>query len=76
MQVSRAIELLQKYYKPEDNIIMAWWDKEWADATQDTPLSDELWESIAEQGDDILEGAGDSFYYSLTSAIEHEKELI
>lgn len=29
MQVQEVIQMLQKYYKPEDQLAIAWWDLDW-----------------------------------------------
>lgn len=31
MKVKQIVENLQKYYKPDDDLVIAWWDKEYFD---------------------------------------------
>lgn len=74
MQVSHAIYLLQKYYKPEDHLVIAWWDKEWVDAlVVDEPLTEEEWAEIASDSDESLDGLGDQIQHHFTNLISDMK---
>ena len=49
MKVKDLIEQLQRDYKPEDNLLVAYWDKEYAetaleDKLEGKPYPDEAWE--------------------------------
>jgi hypothetical protein len=53
MKVQQAIEMLTKYFDPTDDLIIAWWDKEIADAYagQDQTLTDAQWLEVVEELD-------------------------
>jgi len=43
MLVSKAIEYLSEY-KPDDEIFIAWWDKEHIEVNMEKEISNEIWE--------------------------------
>ena len=53
MKVQQAIEMLTKYFYPTDDLIIAWWDKEIADAYagQEQTFTDEQWLEVVEELD-------------------------
>lgn len=62
MQASKAIELLQKYYKPEDEIIITWWDKENVETYHiDHPISDEEWVTLVESYENDEDPVSEAF---------------
>jgi hypothetical protein len=52
MKAQYAIELLTKYYKPDDELFVTWWDKNSAEQFTDNPIPDSQWEYIAGQLED------------------------
>jgi len=54
MKVKYLIEQLKKY-NPDDEIIVAYWDKEWYDDRCDVEISDEQWLDIADDGGDVID---------------------
>ena len=54
MKVKYLIEQLKKY-NPDDEIIVAYWDKEWYDDQCDVEISDEQWQDIADDGGDVID---------------------
>jgi len=54
MKVKYLIEQLKKY-NPDDEIIVAYWDKEWYDDQCDVEISDEQWLDIADDGGDVID---------------------
>lgn len=75
MKVSQAIEMLTKYYTPDDELIIAWWDKEWVNGGRNTPISEDTWIAVAERSDDIMENASEGIAYAIEDAVNHELEL-
>jgi hypothetical protein len=69
MKVSEAISMLDKYYKPDDDIVIAWWDKEWAERAV-KPLTDDQWTEVAEYFDNNGDNLGNQMTYDLNDAIE------
>lgn len=62
MRVSKAIELLQKYYKPEDEIIITYWDKENVETYHlYRPISDEEWKDLVEIYENGDESVSEAF---------------
>jgi hypothetical protein len=43
MKVSEAIEMLSKFYKPDDELCISWWGKELFPDADDNPCTDENW---------------------------------
>ena len=54
MQVKHLIEQLKKY-SPDDEIIVAYWDKEWFDDQCDIEIADEQWQDIVGDGENVIE---------------------
>lgn len=48
MQIKEAVKYLKKDYKPDDEIIMAWWDR-----TMFEDMTDEEWSDAVAVGDDM-----------------------
>ena len=51
MKVSHLIEMLERYYTADDYLIVAFWDKRWAEFELDGSLSQKDWEYIAGKAD-------------------------
>ena len=54
MRVKYLIEQLKKY-NPDDEIIVAYWDKEWFDDQCDLEIDDEQWQDIVLDGENVVE---------------------
>jgi len=54
MRVKYLIEQLKKY-NPDDEIIVAYWDKEWFDDQCDLEINDEQWQDIVLDGENVIE---------------------
>jgi hypothetical protein len=52
MKVSKVIDTLNHFYKPDDEICISWWGKElFRDAETNEPCSDEQWLKAVEDFD-------------------------
>ena len=66
MKVKYLIEQLKKY-NADDEIIVAYWDKEWfIDATQHK-ISDDQWQDIVGDGDDVIDNISIGDYLQLAA---------
>jgi hypothetical protein len=54
MKAKYLIEQLKKY-NPDDEIIVAYWDKEWFDDQCDIEIADEQWQDIVGDGENVIE---------------------
>ena len=54
MRVKYLIEQLSQY-DPDDEIIVAYWDKEWMTAWVDKDITDNQWSNIVVSGDEVLD---------------------
>ena len=54
MKVKYLIDQLKKY-NPDDEIIVAYWDKEWFDDQCDLEINDEQWQDIVLDGENVVE---------------------
>ena len=54
MKAKYLIEQLKKY-NPDDEIIVAYWDKEWFDDQCDLEINDEQWQDIVLDGENVVE---------------------
>ena len=54
MKVKYLIEQLKKY-NADDEIIVAYWDKEWFDDQCDIEIADEQWQDILNDGENVLD---------------------
>jgi len=66
----KDIRQMLKAYKPDDELIIGWWDREWFDGFAETKLTDEQWEEVLLDGDRVLEysGLGDLMINAMTEA--------
>lgn len=72
MLVSQAIELLTKYYKPEDEIILTWYDKEWAESFIETELDNEKWSGLVHDFEASEEGLGEVVAIDLRYLLDNQ----
>jgi hypothetical protein len=54
MRVKYLIEQLKKY-NPDDEIIVASWDKKWFDDQCDIEIADDQWQDIVGDGENVIE---------------------
>ena len=54
MRVKHLIDQLKKY-NPDDEIIVAYWDKEWFDDQCDIEIADDQWQDIVGDGENVVE---------------------
>ena len=54
MKVKHLIDQLKKY-NPDDEIIVAYWDKEWYDDQCDLEITDDQWQDIMNDGESVVE---------------------
>ena len=74
MKIKDAVRMLNEYYQPEDEVAIAWWDKDSAESLVDNELTSEEWTGIIEaldNEDDLFVGV----HMSIEEAYEElEKE--
>jgi hypothetical protein len=59
MKIKDAIRMLNEYYKPDDEVAIAWWDKDSAESLVNNELTSEEWTGIIEaldNEDDLFVG--------------------
>lgn len=65
MKVSEAIKMLTQNYKQDDELFIAWWDKDSAnDYTDDEELTNDQWEEIVKELDE-----DEHLFYSVSDTI-------
>ena len=55
MKVQEAIEMLQKFHKPNEDIVVTWFSK---DEFRDGKLTDEMWEDVCNRADHKIDSCG------------------
>lgn len=75
MKVSRLIELLQTQNKPEDEVLVLWWEKRNFDYSDDDELklTDEAWLKISSEFDS-WGGAGQDVGEWIADAVSEHAE--
>jgi hypothetical protein len=48
MKIKDAVRMLNEYYSPEDEVAIAWWDKDSAESLVDNELTSKEWTEIIE----------------------------
>jgi hypothetical protein len=66
MQVKHLIATLKKY-NPDDEIIVAYWDKAWFSDMTNREISDEQWPDIVHDGDDVIDNMDIGEYLQLAA---------
>lgn len=46
---------LMRQYTPDDEIVIAWWDRTWFEQRLDRNLTDEQWHEIVRQAEPVIE---------------------
>ena len=54
MKVKYLIEQLKKY-NADDELIVAYWDKEWFDDQCELEITDDQWQDIINDGENVVE---------------------
>jgi hypothetical protein len=49
MKIKEVINALTNHYQPEDEVLIAWWDKEWAENDQGHSLSNKQWIAVVKE---------------------------
>jgi len=68
MKVKYLIEQLKKY-NPDDEIVVAYWDREWYQDQLELEMTDEQWLDIADDGGDVIDNM-DIGAYLIGAAVE------
>ena len=66
MRVKHLIEQLKKY-SPDDEIIVAYWDKAWFTDMTEREISDDQWQDIVGDGDDVIDNIAIGDYLQLAA---------
>jgi hypothetical protein len=66
MRVKHLIEQLKKY-NPDDEIIVAYWDKAWFTDMTEREISDDQWLDIVGDGDDVIDNIAIGDYLQLAA---------
>ena len=66
MRVKYLIEQL-KEYDPDDEIIVAYWTKEWFSELLECDITNEQWIDIADAGNDVIETMDTGDYLQLAA---------
>jgi hypothetical protein len=73
MKVKYLIDQLKKY-NPDDEIIVAYWDKEWYDDQCELEITDEQWQDIVSDGERVVHNMeiGGYLYESAREILDRE----
>lgn len=69
MKVSELIEMLNRNYSGDDRLVVAFWDKEWAEAELERSFTDSEWREMAEFLDDNGDNLGNQISYEMKNAL-------
>jgi len=71
VEVSIVRKALLRNYRPEDEIAVAWWDRDWFQDLLGRTLSDEEWEVVIDAAEGVLEftNLGDSMIDAAENAL-------
>lgn len=63
-------------YKPSDEILVSWWDKEWFENVLDTKITDDEWELILDTCEEVVGGSsvGDLLVIYSQEALSESRE--
>lgn len=72
MKVGEVIKRLEATYASEEEIIVAWWDKEWFELLIDKKISQEEWDAILSEVEEAMEylDTGDMLLLASERALE------
>ena len=76
MKVSQLIQILQEQNKPDDEVIVLWWEKSSFDYTEDDELklTDEAWAKISNEFNE-WDSAGNEIGEWIADAVSEHAEL-
>ena len=66
MRVKNLIEQL-KEYDPDDEIIVAYWDKDWFTELLERDITDDQWQDIVGDGENVIENMDTGDYLQLAA---------
>ena len=71
MTAIRHVRAGLKGRKPDEEILIAWWDKEWFEEMLDTKLTDEQWHNVIRRCEKTMEFCGwaDDLTYAAEEAL-------
>lgn len=70
MKVSTLIDILERYYAKDDHIVVAWWDKDWAEADLDRKFTADEWEELATDVDLATDWIGNAVSNAFKDTLE------
>lgn len=80
MRIKDAIDMLKNNYRTNDadkhlseEVVIAWWDKDWFELMLDTKLSDDEWLDILSTSELVIENC-DIGQYLMNEALETLKQ--
>lgn len=83
MRVETIIKCLQEWYAPNDELVIAWWDRETADraigADDDneiSPVTDDEWALVCHALDDLTDRANQDVWDAIQWSIECQRNTI
>ena len=54
----KDIRQMLKAYKPDDELVISWWDREWFDAFAKKKMTEEQWDEVFSNAESVLEYGG------------------
>lgn len=69
--VAHIIAVLNKYYSPEDELIIAYWDKDTTERLS-RPMTNDQWSELVDNFESGEEGIGEQFANDINWVIENE----
>ena len=73
MKVSEIIGMLTANYKPDDEILAAWWDREWFEEYATGKLTDDKWDHVLLDAENAWEALSTIVSDTLIAATEGDK---
>ncbi len=66
----KDIRQMLKAYKPDDELVISWWDREWFDGFSKKKLKEEQWDEVFMNAENVLEygGLGDLMMEAMDQA--------
>ena len=54
----KDIRQMLKAYKPDDELVIGWWDREWFDGFAKKKMTEEQWDEVFSNAESVLEYVG------------------
>lgn len=69
---------LKSRYKDSDEILVAWWDKDWFEDLLDRKLDEEDWQIVLHAGEKVLEymDLGDQLMWAAERELDEAKRVV